>query len=280
VISKLTGEVVRGGYATFTAVEADARYLAYGSVVDDASNDPTLVLPQDIDNSGSAADLVVPAVASLPGAAGTMWRSQLDLVNTTSEPSSVTLEYVRADGSSVTSMAMELAPGAALHLDDVVGDLFGEHGKGWLRVSASGGGILATSRTFNDDANGTYGQLISAAPAMSAVGPSVTVLLPGLSSRDGLRTNLGLTSLAPETTSCTIRVFDNDGAAVGELPAELPPRGFVQIERALAGELGYIGDAWAEVSCSHPSAAFFAHASVIDEITGDPTTIPAIVINE
>ncbi len=46
LIDRLTDEVIRGGYATFTAVDGDARFLAYASVVDDASHDPTLVLPQ------------------------------------------------------------------------------------------------------------------------------------------------------------------------------------------------------------------------------------------
>ena len=277
LIDKLTDEVVVGGYATLAATDAGASFLAYASVVDDASHDPNLVLPRDMTSAVATLDFAIPAVASLPGLGGTSWRSQLDVVNTTESERSLTLEYNREDGSSVASMAMALEPGKSLHFDDVVGGLFGEQGKGWLNLMADGAGVVSTSRTYNDDDSGTYGQLIPAFPHAEAVGPETTAVLAGLNSTGGFRTNIGITSLGPMPAVCQLGFFTNDGSPIGMIVVELPARGFIQLERVLGGDFGHTGEAWAEVSCSDPSS-FFAHASVVDESTGDPTYIPAVSI--
>jgi len=190
----------------------------------------------------------------------------------------LTVEFFRENGTSVTSMPMELDPSAVLHFDDVVSGLFGEHGKGWLVVSGSGSGLFATSRTFNDDPEGTYGQLIPAYPDNAYVGMSENAVLPGLSSAAGFRTNLGFTSLAAVQTIVTVEAYTNDGTSIGSIDIELPAYGFVQLERALAEEFGFIGTAWAEVRNDDPRARYFAHASVVDETTGDPTYIPAMLV--
>ena len=275
VISKHTAETVRGGYATFAAADSNARYLAYASVVDDGSNDPTMVLPQVLGSTSDSVDLVVPAAASLPGADGTRWRSELDVVNTSSETRSVTVEYTRADGNAIASMPMDLESAAVLHFDDVVGGLFGETGKGWLRVTASGSGIHAASRTYNDDADGTYGQLIPASSVETATTSDSTVVLPGLSSESGFRTNLGFTSVSAVETTLTVTVYSNTGSPLGEFEVDLPAQGFVQVEKALSEVIGHHGTAWAEIRSEGPDAGYFAHASVVDIATGDPIFIPA-----
>ncbi len=276
VISKLTEETIRGAYATFTTGDANASYLAYASVVDDDSNDPTMVLPQVLGATSDSVDLVVPAAAALPGAGGTSWRSQLDIVNTSGEARSVTVEYTRADGNAITSMPMDIQSAAALHFDDVVGGLFGETGKGWLRITASGSGIHASSRTYNDHAEGTFGQLVPALRMEASTPSGTTVVLPGLSSEPGFRTNLGFTSVSATATTLAVSVYSNTGALKGEFEVELPARGFIQVERALSDVIGFTGTAWAEVRSESPSAEYFAHASVVDEATGDPIYIPAM----
>ena len=278
IISKLTDAVVQGGYATITAVDADARYLAYASVVDDASDDPTLVLPQAIGADAAGVDRVVPIVASNPGVGGTRWRSQLSVVNTAAESRSVTLEYQPETGPSVASFPMEVGPGGTLYFDDVVGDLFGSAGKGWLRIAASDTGVFAASRTFNDNPDGTYGQLIPAVPVTDGAGTWDVLVIGGLSSANGFRTNIGLTSTAPTPTTCQIGLNRNDGSVIGSRVVELPAAGLVQLERVLGDGFGYTGDAWAEIACDPATPSIFGHASVVDGATGDPTYIPAVAV--
>jgi hypothetical protein len=275
VISKLTGNPIIGGYATFTTTDDDARYLAYASVVDDASHDPTLVRPQPIATGGPATDLVIPAVASLPGSGGTTWRSQLDVVNASDESRSVTVDFIPSDGMVIRGLSRDLEPAAVWHFDDVVVGLLGGAGKGWLRITSPGAGIHAASRTFNDAASGTFGQLIPTETPAVATAQGERVVLAGLSSEPGFRTNLGFTSLANETTVVTVTAYTNQGSSIGTTDVELPPNGFVQLERVLSDGFGFVGTAWAEVGSDDPAAAFFAHASVVDEATGDPIYIPA-----
>ena len=52
--------------------------------------------------------------------------------------------------------------------------------------------------------------------------------------------------------------------------------GFVQLERVLADTLGYTGSAWAVVGSDDAAAAYLAHASVVDGVTGDPIFIPGV----
>jgi len=278
ILSKVTDEIIRGGYATFTTLESDVEYLAYGSVVDDASSDPTLVQAQELGTDTVGADLVVAAAASLPGRYGTTWRSQLDVVNMADETRNVTVEFVRSNGSSIVSMPHFVEAGVALRFDDVVGGLFGEGGKGWLRITSSGAGVHATTRTFNDDPAGTYGQRIPASRIDRAATRQGTAVLAGLSSMSGFRTNIGLTSLAAEDTNCTLAFFTSEGAVIGEIEVTLGAHSFVQIERVLSDEFSYVGEAWAEIDTDDISALYFAHASVVDGDTGDSTYIPAVFV--
>jgi hypothetical protein len=103
------------------------------------------------------------------------------------------------------------------------------------------------------------------------------VALAGLNSTAGFRTNIGITSLGLSPAVCRIDLFTNDGSPIGMKVVEVPVRGFVQLERVLGGDFGHTGEAWAEIACSDPSSVF-AHASVVDERTGDPTYIPAVVV--
>jgi aminopeptidase N len=278
VIAKLTDVAVRGGYATVKAANPAARFLAYASVVDDGSNDPTLALPDELGALPAGVDLVVPAVASVAGANGTRWRTQLSVVNPSDTTTTVTIDFVPDNGPSIASLPLEIGPGAVFYNSDVVGGLFGSTGKGWLRISSDPGGIHVSSRTFNDDPNGTYGQLIPAVPVTEALGSADVAVLAGLSSVGSFRTNIGLTSVAAEATSCTVSVFTDNGVAVGDIDVDLPAAGFVQVERALGDGLGFTGTAWATVRCDDP-AAFFAHASVVDGATGDPTYVGAVALD-
>ncbi len=234
-------------------------------MVDDASHDPTLVLPE-----GHGARCHDPGFRRSGGGLPTRigwntWRSQLDVVNIAETQRSVTIEYNREDGSSVASMAMTIEPGKSLHFDDVVGGLFGEQGKGWLNVMANGSGVVSTSRTYNDDASGTYGQLIPAFPHLEAAGSESTVVLAGLSSTGGFRTNIGITSLGAHSDPSAGSISSPTTALrIGMKVIEIPSADSPRSNGCSATSSDYIGEAWAEISCSDPSS-FFAHASVVDE---------------
>lgn len=269
VLAAVTAERIRGGWAEVATDDTGARYAAWASVVDDGSHDPTFVVPV----RAPATELVIPAVAALQGVGGTVWSSDVTLVNVTGHELEATLRYRTRAAQHVGTVTIPAR--SAVLLEDVVQHLANAPGDGALHVESSAG-LVATSRTFTTGPAGTYGQLVPAVPAGDAAAAAERVVVAGLRSTDGFRTNLGLTSLADVETVVNARFFDDHGVEIGASVVALPPRAFVQEVRVLDRLFGFTGAAWVELSSDDPAAAFVAHASVVDGTSGDPAYIPAV----
>ena len=277
VFALFTEAEVRGGFAVISCSADDARYLAYASVVDDGSHDPTYVTPATL-SGDQGLDAIVAAVASNPGLEGTFWRSQLTVVNWSDAPADLAIELHPRDGGEPTSATVQVAPRAAVHLADVVGETLGLEGSGWLRLTSPAAGLAASSRTFNDAAAGTYGQGVAAVDAATLAAAGDVLYLPGLTSADGFRSNLGIVSAAEVSTALTITVFANDGSTLGEVPVTAPAESLVQLDQLLTEELGYEGQAWAAVSSQDSAALFTVYASIVDGLSGDPAFVPGVQV--
>jgi hypothetical protein len=280
VFSPLTGVAIRGGYAIVSTTTADASFLAYASVVDDSSHDPTFISPAPLTGAATPLETIVPVVASNSGLRGTQWHSEVSVVNLGGSTADVAVELHPADGGEPNTLDIALGAGEARFMPDVVSTTFGSTGTGWLRLTSSASGLHVSSRTFNDDADGTYGQLVPATAVAELFTSDDVVVLPGLRSDDGFRTNLGVTSVAEEATVLEVHVVGADGVDFGTLRVPLPARSFVQVGRLLRNRFGFEGWAWATLSSDNPEALFTAHASVVDGTTGDPAFIPAVPIPE
>ncbi len=274
VFAHHTQELIRGGFAVISAADANARFAAYGSVVDDGSHDPTLIMPVEL-TDGSPARLIVPVIASNPGDNQTMWRSDVSVVNLGDQAVDIDLVFHPLGGSDPVEVNRAVEPGRALLLEDIVRQVFGTTGSGWLDLLPTGSGVAASSRTYNDAASGTFGQFVPAITETQLMGSGQAVVLGGLSSASGFRTNLGITSLADEETTFTITVYGDDGGLLGELSIPVAAGEFKQLTRILGQELGHFGTAWATIHSEDSGASFVAHASVVDGASGDPVYIPA-----
>ena len=180
-------------------------------MVDDGSHDPTLILPVAVDLASPPPSLLVPVVASNPGANGTMWRSDLSIVSRAAEAVHIDAVFQPAEpGSSTIFRSLEVPPHAALELEDVVHETFGTSGSGSLDLEPSSPGVFVFSRTYNDDPDGTYGQSVPTVTVDQLIRTGEVAVLAGLSSAGGFRTNLGITSVSGEDTTVTVRVFADD----------------------------------------------------------------------
>ncbi len=274
VLRELTELEISGFSAEVRVVTPEGRVMAYGSVVDNSSGDPTFI---DTRLNTHVIDIVVPAAARLAGANGTQWASDLLLHN--ARPHQVLATVRRwnrdADNSSAETIELNLSGGESLLLDDIVDALFSDTGAAALAINATDG-LMATSRTFNDAASGTFGQLV---PGMDA--SDDTTLRPGrlghlaqLEQTDlatGRRTNLGLVNLGEHPVVVEVRFFAGDGSALGELNPQLPPFGYIQINEALT-EVGAADttDVRAEIEVITVGGRVLAYASTVDNRTGDP----------
>lgn len=258
-----------GAFATLDLSPEDAVVAAYASVVDDTSHDPTYVTPLAM--STPSKRLIVPAVASNPGLNQTRWSSALSLVNTTADDLTASLRLYREGGSSVETVTVPA--GGAWSTGDVVRDLFGLQGTGWVAVETAAPALFAASRIRNTTDAGTYGQGVPAVEEEAATRAGQVAVVPGLAGAPAFRTNLGLTSLAEVAVEVSITVYSDSGEVLDERILELAPMTFTQVTDLLAGLPASSG--WAEVVSEDPDAHFVVHGSVVDNATGDPAWVEA-----
>jgi hypothetical protein len=218
----------------------------------------------------------VAAAARVGGVNQTVWRTDLDIGNSGSQSEPVIVEFLAADQakSSHHRASVVIAPYTSVRYSDVIDSLFSSEGVGAIRILAGSEAVNATSRTFNDAATGTFGQGI---PTMKqAIGFGQVGRLLGLSesgSNDtGFRTNIGLVNPGLASVEVHIDLYQGDGSYLGTVTETLEAFEQTQINRVFtdAVEVGY-----AEVWTDTPGGLFLSYASVVDNLSGDPTFVVA-----
>ncbi len=178
---------------------------------------------------------LVPAVARVPGEAGSLWRSDLVLHNPGGSPATVTLLFLERDRAnpSPDARSLTLAPGVSVLSEDLLATLFGvSEGAGALLV-VSDLPLTISSRTFNctTDSDGlaaTWGQYVPGVP-VDAFAATTLNLLPQLTDNVSFRTNLGIVNLGYDQLEAWVapKVFG------GESPKarlyRVPANGMLQV---------------------------------------------------
>ena len=227
---------------------------------------------------GFAQELYVPAAAHTSGAAGTVWRTDLEVKARGGEAASFTVELLeeRTANTDPLSATFSLEAGESLRLVDVVDTAFGFYGSGALRLTAADGGILATSRTYNTNPNGTFGQYIPAIDAETAAEHGRDYVLLQLSSSESYRTNVGFVNVTGESLALEVDLFTSSAVLLGSVPVTLRPYEMRQIPAVFTQVTSEpVDDGYAVVRSSTEDGRFFAYASVVDNLSGDAIFIPA-----
>jgi len=267
-----------GCYALIDIVGDDGPIWTYASVVDANSGDPTTIPMELIDAAKIAGDerYLVAGVAETDGANQTKWKSNLALLNLSGQGVSADLTY-RHDGGSEES-SVTLADGELREFANIAADLFGAPGSaGAVDVNADGS-LVVTARTYNDSPDGTFGQFLPGLGVSAALTPGMDGYLSQLKSTDDFRTNIGFTNYGD--TECTIRIFlyDDQGERKGVLHSNVPAGGWTQVNRVF--EVSGVGSCplgYAVVEVLTGGCEVWAYASVVDNGSGDPTTVPVMV---
>lgn len=224
---------------------------------------------------------VVPAAAHAPGAYGSLWRTDVAVVNATGGEASLEADFVPAGGGPGRTWSGRMPAGTRLHADVLV-SLFGiETGasaSGAIRF-ASDRPLVVSSRTWNATARGTYGAHLAGVAGGRAATPGRPGILPQLKRGASSRTNVGLTNLGETEAAATIRLFAANGTGLGSAKAVTVPAGaLVQVDDVFTScGAGDAAIAWARVEVATPGGRVFAYASVIDNATSDPTIVPVLV---
>jgi PKD repeat protein len=227
---------------------------------------------------GEAWVAFVAAVSHAPGDKGSLWRTDLAVVNSGAANASLSLTFVPVEGAAVTRTTT-LGAGGTREWADVLVSLFGvaasANVSGALRIAADVP-LCVSSRTFNQGVEGTFGGFLPAMTTGEALGPGRLGVLPQLTRNSLFRTNVGVTNLGPAAVMARIRLYDADGMAAGApIDVTVPAGGLRQVVDPF-GVAG-AGDrdvAFATVEVMTTGGLAWAYASVIDNRTGDPTIVP------
>jgi uncharacterized repeat protein (TIGR01451 family) len=258
-------------------VGGDGKITAYASVIDNKSGDPILISGVPL-GERSANHFVLPGVADVntPIAA---WRTDMRIFNPTTSPQTATLMFVPVNnGGQPSTTTLTINPGEVKQLDNTVGSLFGlSNIGGAIHVTtATAAPLVISGRTYNLTSNGTFGQLTTAVTAADSIGKGdrpLQILQTENSVRQ--RTNVGIfeTTGKPATVEVTVFLPDSKIAPSTQIP--VPANGYFQIPVIQSFGLTNVYNARISMRVVDGDGKISAYGSVIDQVTQDPTYVPA-----
>jgi N-acyl-D-amino-acid deacylase len=258
---------IESGYCVITVRSGQDIYV-YGSVIDNATDDPTAIPMKS--GTGHSRQWIA-AAAHIRGAHGSVWRTDLCLLNRSDTPTVAEIVFHRDDGENA-SITVDVAGGQQVIIGDVVAQL-GMTGSGAIEIS-SDQPLMASSRTFNANAEGTFGLFLDGIPDHSTAREGDTVWLPLLRQTDVFRTNIGFSNNGESNARVRIHLYDSSGAELDSRTRELDPGEWVQLQEPFARIAGRNdiegGYARVEIDSGH---RVITYASVIDNATNDGTAI-------
>lgn len=224
--------------------------------------------------------LIAPAVAHLTGVGGSRWRTELAVVNR--EPSTAAVSLVYLSSGPPMLRTLTVPPGAAVSSRDVLEELFGispaSPTSGTVHlVSASR--LYAAARTYNLTPGGTYGQEYPALSPGEGLASGERAVIPSIRKSGDFRTNIGAVNLSPAQCSVLFTLYDAGGHQAGIAQTLTLPAGrWVQINDAVASAgISGLLQGYATVEVLTEGVEVWAYASLIDNRTGDPTTVGMVV---
>ena len=256
------------GYAVVTVLDGE-EVVVYGSVVDVGTNDPTTI---PMKTGAGATEIHVAAAARGEGAEGSVWRTDLGLLNPGTEPTEAGITFHPSSGPDV-AMNISLAAGEHQLLDDFVGRLGGE-GSGSLEISATLP-VLVSSRTYNQSPEGSFGQYLDGFDDRGTLGDGDRVWLPQLQQNTDFRTNIGVYNTDSDPARVKVELYDADGSLLSTTQRTIAAGDRVQLQEPFDRIAGRndITSGYAVVEVLDGSG-LNVYASVVDNRTNDPTTVP------
>jgi hypothetical protein len=234
----------------------------------------TFTVSQAGGGGGQAYTYQVAGIAHAGGAGGSVWRSTLCVTNRAAAAANLTLVY-RMAGNSVTRTYM-LPSNWIKEWEDVAASLFnqGANTSGSIEI-ASDMPIMVVARTYNQAPEGTFGQGLPGNPDSEAATFGQIAVLPQLKKTSVFRTNVGFMNHGSAACNVRIRLYSETGTQIGStIDTSVPAMQWKQINDVF-GEAGVgqclIGYATVEVRTA--GGMIWTYGSVVDNGTGDPTTI-------
>lgn len=224
---------------------------------------------------------LLPSAAHVPGTNDTSWRTDVSMVNPGTETAVFSMLYQSMSDALQGTLSGSLAGHETVVWRDVLVKGFNlpptVATKGTIRVE-SDMPLVLIARTYNETPSGTFGQEFPALCPIHALPAGKIGIIPHLSNNAAFRVNVGAVNLsAVNPCSVRFRVMDPLGRQVGQnVNLEVPAGRYLQRDRLFdAAGAGSLDLAYATVEVMTSGCTIWPFASIVDNATGDPTTIPA-----
>jgi len=238
-----------------------------------------------ITSSTADTELYVPTGAHLTGFNTVNWRTDLEIHNPgTRRVSYIIALLLRNQDNNLPSLkgTFFLDAKRSARYNDLLYATFGFSGAAAIRLTPIDGPIIVTSRTYNQLPTGTYGQSVPTIPRAQAIAFSQDARMIALSHDPtlaaGYRTNLGFVNVSPAQIRVEAEFYLSTGGFLGQKSYDLMAFEFRQIDKAFEQVTAdLVDDGYIVVRTTTAGAKFFANAVVVDNLTGDPTYVAAVV---
>jgi hypothetical protein len=227
-------------------------------------------------------ELFVPACAHVDGFGGTHWRTTLEVHNPGDIQARFEMVLLRFGENNALASRRNYLLGAqdSLSMADLLATEFDFTGTAALRIIPVEGEIMVDGRTYNDQPTGRFGQSTPATRRGDALQHGEHARLIGLSHEptltSGYRTAIGLVNASAAEIVVEIELHSRFGTRYGTRSFTLLPYEFRQVERIY--ELvttNAVDSGFAVVRTTTAGARLFTYASIVDNLTGDPTYVAA-----
>jgi hypothetical protein len=228
--------------------------------------------------AAGATTLVIPASGTGPGANDSHWQTELTLHNLSASAITATLTFHDVLGTAGSS-TVTVAPRATVAIADVVATRFERAAAtGAIEVtfdSAFAQKLTVGSRTFNKSASGEFGQDIPAVDQSSIPDAGSIVVLSGPSSATDARFNFGV--YADSASTIQWELVRADGSIAASKPISYAAGTQTQYNFGVSSLFGAGAQDNDTVHATVTNGRAIAYGSVVNNESGDPTYVPAIL---
>jgi hypothetical protein len=255
----------------------NGKVTAYVSEVDNVTNDPLLVSPV-LKGAITSNRYVVPGTA-FANTGFAFWVTDLRVFNAgaSSTPATLTF-YPMANPAGAVTREITIAAGEIMVLNNVIGELFAQPNgaAGMVTITTpTETQLTATARTYNKATVGTYGQFIPGVTPAESTGVNDRPLqLLQLEQSSRFRTNIGLGETSGQPATVEVSAIVPDVKFTPVVTISLAANEFRQFSLGDFG-LGAVYNARVSIKVIEGNGRVTAYGSAIDQITQDPTYVPA-----
>jgi len=222
-------------------------------------------------------DYIIPAGAHSEGGYGSFWQTDLTICNNLPSYMEVNISLLEAgkDNTNADNKNYEINSNNCIGFEDIYYNEFFYNGAGALKLSTNTNSLNISSRTYNNQESGTYGQYIPGFHKRDLLKKDETGYLIFLHKNENFRTNIGFASLSENAIEIELKLYDKNGTELCDKIINLQSFGYTQLND-IFGQCGLnnISYGFGTVRSEKEGSFYFAYASVIDNKTNDPTFVP------